>query len=185
MDLNDKGIKTQLDNASAAAGLPLDDMLIAIRTFSGDSHTQARARVQELWGLSLMHADTLVYAARHVDVGVQEAAAAWYEGKKALFRPIHDALCAAVGQWQGVELVAKKTYVSARVSKQFATWGAATASRFEIGLNGRHLATGTRLMELPPGQICHAKVIVNSIEELDDEVWQWLRSAWEGASARD
>lgn len=179
MDINDKGILTQLANASATAGIDIDRLKATVQSWGGIPHTEARAKAEALWGLSLMHADTLVYVARHRDVGLDDAAAGWYSGKKEVFRPLHDALLARIAGWDGVTFAPKKTYVSARTVKQFATWGPATATRFEIGLNGKHLEPDDRLIALPPGQICHARIVVADVAELDDQVWSWIESAYQ------
>lgn len=178
MDINDKGIQTQLANASATAGIGVDALKDTVLSWGDIPHTEARARAEAMWGLSLMHADTLVYVARHRELGLDDAAAEWYSGKKEAFRPMHDALLERIALWDGVTFAPKKTYVSARTKKQFATWGPATATRFEIGLNGKHLETGERLIALPPGQICHAKIVVADVAELDDELWSWVESAY-------
>ena len=58
-----------------------------------------------------------------------------YAGPKAAMRPIHDKLMAAIGRFGAFEVAPKKTYVSRRRKKQFAMFGPATNTRFDVGLN--------------------------------------------------
>lgn len=181
MDIRDKGIQTQLKAIEEQTGQPFDLLKSQVLTWDSLAHTEARARAQALWGLGLMYAETLVLCARHRDIDVEAAAKEWYQGPKAAFLPIHQSLMTLVQGWEGVEAVPKKGYVSLRVKKQFATWGPVTNTRFEVGLNGKFLVGGPRLQVIPPGGICHFKVVLTKIEDVDPELIGWLRAAWEGA----
>lgn len=180
MDIRSKGIQTQIKSIEASAGKRFDELKAEVLAWGELSHFGARAKAQDQWNLSLMHADTLIYCARMREQSLSEAAAEWYAGPKSAFRPIHDRLMDLVGAWDGVEAVPKKGYVSMRVKKQFAAWGPTTNTRFEVGLNGKTLAGSARLQPIPPGGICHFKVALTKVEEVDEELLDWLKAAWEG-----
>jgi len=181
MDIRDKGIQTQLRAIEQQTGQDFEALKALVLGWDPLAHTEARNRAQALWGLSLMHAETLILCARHRDQSVGDAAREWYTGPKAAFLPLHEKLMAEVQAWEGVEAVPKKGYLSLRVKKQFATWGPVTNTRFEVGLNGKFLTGGARLQVLPPGGICHFKVVLSQVDEVDAELLGWLRAAWEGA----
>lgn len=181
MNFQDQGIQTQLKTIETTAGHELAWLKQEVLAWGDLPHQAARDRAQSTWGLGLMHAETLVFYSRNRDIDLTTACDEWYRGPKEAFRALHDQLWAEVGGWAGVEAIPKKTYLSLKVKKQFATWGPATQTRFEVGLNGKHLTGGPRLQPLPPGQICHFRVVVTQPSEVDAELVGWLRSAWEAA----
>jgi hypothetical protein len=75
----------------------------------------------------------------------------------------------------------KKTYISLRRKKQFAMIGPATNTRVEVGLNMKGIDATDRLESLPPGQMCSYKVKLTKVEEVDAELIEWLRTAYQSA----
>src|SRR5258708_16522640 len=58
-----------------------------------------------------------------------------YDGKKAQFRPVHDALMESINKFgNDIELAPKKGYVSLRRRKQFAMIQPTTTTRIDVGL---------------------------------------------------
>ena len=104
-----------------------------------------------------------------------------YTGPKALLRPIHEALMAAIAGFGEFEAAPKKTYISLRRKKQFAMLGPATNIRVEIGLNMKGVPATGRLLEMPPGGMCNYKIKLSTLAEADAEVIQWLRIAYGSA----
>ena len=75
----------------------------------------------------------------------------------------------------------KKSYVSYRRKKQFATIGPATNTRVEVGLNMKGVASTPRLQALPAGQMCNYKVRLTDPSEVDAELLGWVGAAYDGA----
>ena len=104
-----------------------------------------------------------------------------YSGPKAALRPIHDALMAKITGFGEFEIHPKKGYVALRRKKQFAMIGPATSSRVEVGINMKG-ATGTdRLVEQAAGGMCQYKVNVTDANEVDDELFGWIKTAFDAA----
>jgi hypothetical protein len=104
-----------------------------------------------------------------------------YAGPKAHMRPIHDALMKKINTFGEFEIAPKKGYVSLRRKKQFAMLGPATNSRFEVGLNVKGLKAGGRLEELPAGGMCNYKVKLTEVSEVNDELFSWIKQAYDSA----
>ncbi|HEX6289041.1 MAG TPA: DUF5655 domain-containing protein [Herpetosiphonaceae bacterium] len=104
-----------------------------------------------------------------------------YAGAKAKLRPIHEKLMARIQEFGPFEIAPKKTYLSLRRKKQFATIGPATNTRFEVGMNKKGMPPTDRLIELPPGDICSHKVKLTDESEVDDELVAWIKLAYDNA----
>jgi hypothetical protein len=85
----------------------------------------------------------------------------------------------ARGFGDDVELAPKQAYVSLRRSKQFGTVGPGPGGRLEIGMNLKGVEPRGRL-EAAAGMCTH-RVQLSSTAELDTEVIEWLREAYERA----
>ena len=157
----DKALQTQLANIEKRTGKTLADLLAIVRGSGLTKHGELREMLKTDLGMGHGDANTLV----HVALQSHGAAAAdgksrdqildaIYSGPKAAMRPIHDRLLAAIGTFGDFEVAPKKTYVSLRRKKQFATIGPATNTRFEVGLNMKGVPATARLEALPPGGMC-------------------------------
>ena len=111
--------------------------------------------------------------------GSADLVSAQYSGPKAGLKPIYDALIAAIGKLDGVEVSPKKTYVSLRRSKQFAIVQPSTKTRVDLGLNlkgepaqGRLEASGSF-----NSMVSH-RVRLEKPTDVDRDVVAWLKQAW-------
>jgi len=87
----------------------------------------------------------------------------------------------AINKFGEFEIAPKKGYVSLRRKKQFAMIGPATNTRVEVGLNMKGVKGTDRLNELPAGQMCQYKVKVTDAKEVNKELVDWLRQAYDSA----
>ncbi len=88
---------------------------------------------------------------------------------------------AAINTFGEFEVAPKKGYVSLRRKKQFAMIGPATPTRVEIGLNIKNLGASPRLIQMPPKSMCQYKVPITHINEIDNELKDWLQQAYSAA----
>jgi hypothetical protein len=77
--------------------------------------------------------------------------------------------------------VPKKGYVSLRRKKQFAMIGPKTNTRFELGINAKDFKKNESLLEQPKGSMCNYIVNLTDAKEVNTELIEWLKSAYEGA----
>jgi hypothetical protein len=89
---------------------------------------------------------------------------------------------ASVNSFGPFEISPKKTYLSLRRKKQFATVGPATNSRVEVGLNMKGVKGTSRLEQLPAGQMCQYRVKLTSPAEVDAELIAWIRAAYDASA---
>ncbi|MDQ3169884.1 MAG: DUF4287 domain-containing protein [Acidobacteriota bacterium] len=184
----DKAIATQLANLQKRTGKSLDELTAVIRKSGLTKHGEIRDMLKRDLGMGHGDANTLVHivlksdgASANEGKSGDEMLDAIYAGPKAAMRPIHDRLMAAVGKFGEFEVAPKKTYVSLRRKKQFATIGPATNTRFEVGLNMKGVPATARLEALPPGGMCQYRVKVAAPKEIDAELLAWIRQAYDSA----
>jgi len=186
----DKALATQLANIEKRTGKSLDELTKIVRRSGLSKHGEIREMLKRDLGMGHGDANTLVHHALKSDGrSAAEAAGqstdaildAIYSGPKAPLRPIHDALMPKINAFGDFEIAPKKTYVSLRRRKQFATIGPATNTRVEVGLNMKDVKPTGRLEALPPGGMCQYKVRVTDPREVDAELLGWIRQAYDAA----
>jgi len=88
---------------------------------------------------------------------------------------------AQLAQFGPFDVASKRAYLSLRRRRQFAMPGPGTRGRFEVGLNAKELDGGKRLVAQKPGGMCQYKVFLTSPDEVDAELFGWLRAAYDAA----
>jgi len=182
----DKALETQLKNLQARAGKSLDELFAVIRRSGLTKFGEIREMLKRDLGMGHGDANTLVHAYNEASAkpGAAETGDVLdpiYTGAKAGLRPIHEKLMAAISKFGPCEIAPKKTYISLRRKKQFATIGPATNTRVEVGLNMKGVPGTSRLIALPPGGMCQYKINVMQAGEVDGELLAWIRQAYESA----
>ncbi len=185
----DKALETQLKNIQTRTGKTIDELYAIIRKSGLAKHGEIRDMLKR--DLSMGHGDanTLVHTYLRAESGSEPTAETGsddvldqiYTGPKAALRPIHEKLIDAISKFGEFEIAPKKGYVSLRRKKQFATIGPATNTRFEVGLNMKGVKGTDRLNELPAGQMCQYKVKLADVNEVDKELINWIRQAYDSA----
>jgi Domain of unknown function (DUF5655)/Domain of unknown function (DUF4287) len=186
----DKAFATQLANIEKRTGKSLAALAALMRDSGLTKHGEMRDMLKRDLGMGHGDANTLVHYVQQSD-GTSAAAAAGkgpadvlddiYTGAKAHLRPIHDRIMSAVTGFGAFEIAPKKGYVSLRRKKQFATIGPATNTSVEVGLNMKDVKAADRLVAMPAGQMCQYKVKVSDATEVDRELLDWIRYAFDAA----
>jgi len=105
-----------------------------------------------------------------------------YKGKESL-KPIHDKLISVVGQFgNDITITPKKTSVSIIRKRQFALIKPATKTRIDLGLKLKDKPTTDRLGNSGPfGTMCTHRVQLTNETEIDQELTNWLKEAYEAS----
>lgn len=186
----DKAVETQLKNIQTKTGKTLEQPYTNIKKSGLAKHGEVRDMLKKDLGLGHGDANTVVHfymktteapAASAKSASPDAAIDEIYTGAKAHFRPIQDKLMEAINKFGEFEIAPKKGYVSLRRKKQFAMIGPATNTRFEVGLNMKGVKATARLNALPPGGMCQYKVNLAEAKEVDKELIDWIKQAYESA----
>lgn len=182
----DKALQTQLANIEKRTGRTLAELTSLVKGCGLTKHGEVRDWLKRELGMGHGDANTLVHvvfqSSPAMDGSVESAEAAAdriYTGPKAALRPIHDDVMRAMTPFGEFAVAPKKTYLSLRRKKQFATVGPATNTKIEIGLNMKGVPGTSRLEALPPGGMCQYRVRLTSAAELDRELLAWIRRAYD------
>jgi len=179
----DEAWASMVANLPQNTGKSLDEWLAVLAGCGLTKHGQIVALLKKEHGVTHGYANLI--ANRLLAQGASEPAdddlvAAQYAGGKAALKPIYDRLVAvARGFGDDVEVSPRKTNVSLRRSKQFASIVAASKTRIdlEIQLPGE---PETDRLKASKG-MCSHKVAVSSLDDVDAELIDYLHRAWERA----
>ncbi len=178
----DAAIANQLANIQKKTGKTLAELSQVLAATGFAKHTELMNFAKKELGLGHGDANMLVLHLRNADVPKpDDPLDAIYAGPKVALRPIHEKFLAALAAFGPFEIAPKKANVSLRRKKQFALIGPATNSRVEIGFNMPALDAGPRLEALPPGGMCPYRVKVTAAEQIDNELLEWARRAYDAA----
>ena len=186
----DKAVATQLANIEKRTGKSLEELARVVQACGLQKHGEIRDYLKRELGMGHGDANTLVHvvlksdgasAAEAAGLSSDDVTAQIYIGPKAALRPIHDSVMDQVQKFGAFEVQPKKGYVSLRRAKQFAMVGPATNTKVEIGINLKEAKLPARFTVVPPGGMCQFKVRLEDPEEVDRELIDCLRKAYEAA----
>ena len=177
----DAATRSMIDNMPARTGRSLEEWFLVLDAHPYQKHGKGLAFLKAEHALTHGFANLIVAQHRARDSGLASAGDlvdAQYAGAKSALRLIYDRLVEAAGGFGAdVEVVPKKTGVSLRRRKQFAVVEAPSATRIQLGLNLRGVAPTDRLREA--GGMCTHRVDLRTPDEVDGELVDWLRKAYE------
>ncbi len=178
----DKALQTMIDNMPEKTGKSLGEWKALMKAKTFEKHSQAVNFLKKEHGVTHGYANTIVLLSKEDEVDDNDLVTAQYKGKESLL-PIYDKLIAVIENLGGdVQKSPKKTSVSLIRNKQFALIKPATKTRIDLGLKIRDKGTTERLENSGPfGTMCTHRVRIGSLEEIDEELLNWLREAYEQA----
>jgi hypothetical protein len=180
----------QLANIEKRTGKTLDDLVKIVQTSGLTKHGQIRDMLKTELGLGFGDAGVLAQYTLNREgmmrqlsgeLPANEALASIYSGAKVPLRPIHEKLMDAIEKFGEFEIAPKKTYISLRRARQFAMIGPATNTQVEVGLNMKGIAPTDRLIEQKPGGMCQYKVRLSSVNDVNEELFAWMKTAYDSA----
>jgi predicted transport protein len=182
----DKAIQTMMDNLQKNTGKSLSEWIDMVKKLGFSKHGEIMAWLKGEQGLTHGFANMIALKARSADAGSadnpEDLIPAQYKGKDSLL-PIYERLRAYIQSLgDDIEFAPKNAYVSVRRKKQFALLQPATKTRFDLGiqLKGQE-ATGKLQAAAGANAMCSHKMALAGIQDLDEEVYTWLKKAYEMA----
>lgn len=181
----DKATQTMIENLHKNTGKTLEQWIDIVRNQKFEKHGEIIKFLKEKHKLTHGFANLIAHMSKGSDAGSaedqEELITKQYQGKEH-FKPIYDKLISEIMTYgEDIEIAPKNTYVSLRRKKQFAILNPATKTRFEIGINHKALEPKGKLIAEKPNSMCSHKINISGIQDIDNEVLDCIRAAYENA----
>ncbi len=181
----DKATQTMIENLHKNTGKSLEQWIDIVKQRNFAKHGDIIKFLKEQHYFTHGFANLVAHKANESDAGSVEnkddLITSQYMGKEHL-KPIYDKLLSEIQSFgNDIEIAPKNTYVSLRRKKQFSTLNPATKTRFEVGINLKGQEAKGKLEAEKPNSMCSHKINLASVSEIDKEVMEWIKKAYENA----
>ncbi len=182
----DKATQTMIENLHKNTGKTLEQWTEIVLKEKFVKHGDIIKFLKDKHGLTHGFSNLVAHKARGTDAGsaenLEDLIIKQYHGKEHL-KPLYDRLLDEILKFgSDVEIAPKNAYVSLRRKKQFAMLLPATKTRFEIGINLKGQAPEGKLEAINSSNaMCSHKINLTDINEIDNEVIDWIKIAYDGA----
>jgi len=176
-------LQTMIDNMPEKTGKSLDEWKKILKAKAFEKHGQAVKYLKDEYGVTHGFANTIVSLSKDNDDSEEDLVESQYKGKEDLL-PIYEKLIKVMsGFGKDVTITPKKTTVSIIRKRQFALIKPATKTRIDLGLKLPGVDTTERLGNSGPfGTMCTHRVQITSVDQVDNQLIEWLKDAYEMAS---
>lgn len=182
----DAAEKTMHENLKKNTGKSLDEWIKIVKAEKFEKHGQIIKYLKEKHAFTHGFANMVAHKSKGSDAGSVEnkddLLEDQYKGKEQL-RPIYDKLMTEINHFgNDIEVAPKRAYVSLRRKKQFAMLQPASKSRFDLSLNIKNQKSQGKLEEITSANaMCTHKIKISSLSEIDKEILNWVKKAYDGA----
>lgn len=165
-------------------GKTLQHWIEVVKKSKIEKHNEIIKYLKSEHGFTHGFANFVALKAREADAAsfnTDELIDSQYEKGKEELKPIYDLLVKKIKTiGDGIEIVPKKANISIKTKKQFALIQPSTKTRIDIGLKLRDKPTNERLKNSGIfGAMCTHRVEVFTKEDIDQELLDWLKEAYE------
>lgn len=178
----DKALQTMINNMPEKTGKSLEEWKKILKSNSFEKHGEAMKFLKGEHGVTHGFANTIIALSKDTNETADDLVKAQYKGKEALI-PVYEKLLNVVRKFgEDVTNTPKKTSVSIIRKKQFALIKPATKIRIDLGLKLKDKPTTDRLGNSGPfGTMCTHRVQLTDVNQVDDQLINWLKEAYEKA----
>jgi predicted transport protein len=181
----DKNVATMIDNFKEKTGHNLEEWKVILKGQNLTKHGEIVKFLKEQHNITHGYASEIGLKVLGSDADSSSDTEAFiesqYKGKEHL-KAYYDKLLAEIQNFGGAfEIAPKKTYVSLKRKKQFIILNPASKTRFEIGFNLKGVEAKGKLENEKPNGICSHKINLADISEIDKEVIDWIKMAFDMA----
>lgn len=182
----DKATQTQIANIEKNTGKKLEEWIAIVNNSGFVKHGELVGFLKEKHGFTHGNANVVVHFAKQSHAGAAEnnddLVTGQYKGKENL-KPWYDKIMTEINKLgSDIELAPKKAYVSLRRKKQFAIIQPSTKDRLDVGINVKGAApAGIAAAAGSWNAMCTLRIKVESEQAIGNELFTWLKQAYEQA----
>jgi hypothetical protein len=184
MSSPDQALQTMIDNMPEKTGKSLEEWkkVLAVKNF--EKFSEAVKYLKTEHGVTHGYANTIVNLAKDEKQADNDLVLAQYKGKETLLT-MYAVLLNVINTFgKDIVIAPKKANVSLRTKKQFALIQPTTKTRIDLGLKLRDQPVAGRLEASGPfGTMCTHRIQLTDVSQIDDEVIDYLRAAYEESKA--
>jgi len=175
----EKTLQTMIDNMPEKTGKSLEQWKSILSKKAFAKHSEGVNFLKKEHGVTHGFANTIVTLSKEENHTSEDLVSNQYKGKESLF-PIYEKILASVKTFgTDVTITPKKTSVSVIRKRQFVLIKPATKTRIDLGLKLPEKPTTDRLGNSGPfGTMCTHRVQITSIDDIDDELIEWMKEAY-------
>tara|TARA_Y100000588_G_scaffold320285_1_gene350775 strand:- start:66 stop:608 length:543 start_codon:yes stop_codon:yes gene_type:complete len=175
----DQALQSMIANMPEKTGKSLEEWKAILVQANLSKHGEMLKFLKTEHGVSHGFANTIVSLYRQDSEEEEDLVALQYRGKENL-KPIYEAIMQYLPSLGAdVKIAPKKGSVSIIRKRQFLLIKPATKSRIDLGFKFKDREIGSRLGTSGPfGTMCSHRVILESPEEVDDELKSWIMEAY-------
>jgi len=176
----EKALQSMIHNMPEKTGKSLEEWKKILKEKSFEKHGQAVNYLKSEHKVTHGYAGTIVRLSKEEHNSSEELVDKQYKNKEALI-PIYAALIKFVkALGKDVTISPKKGSVSIIRKKQFVLIKPATKTRIDLGFKLKDKATTERLEDSGPfGSMCTHRVKIVDKKEIDKELKDWIKEAYE------
>lgn len=173
-------LQTMINNMPEKTGKSLEEWKKILKTKAFAKHSEAVNFLKKEHKVTHGFANTIVTLSKDENNSEDDLVTNQYKGKENLY-PIYEKLLPVVKSFgNDVTVTPKKGSVSIIRKRQFVLIKPATKTRVDLGLKLPHKPTTDRLGDSGPfGTMCTHRVQVTSVDDIDKELIEWMREAYD------
>ncbi|WP_350291739.1 DUF4287 domain-containing protein [uncultured Croceitalea sp.] len=178
----EKALQTMIDNMPEKTGKSLEEWKSILKKKAFEKHSEGVNFLKKEHNVTHGFANTIVTLSKEENQAPIDLVEAQYKGKEVLF-PIYEKLLESIkGFGNDITITPKKGSVSIIRKRQFMLVKPATKTRIDLGLKLKDKPTTDRLGNSDPfGTMCTHRVQLTSTSEIDTELVNWMKEAYEKA----
>lgn len=176
----DSALQTMIDNMPEKTGKSLEQWKAVLKAQGFEKHGQAVNFLKKEHQVTHGYANTIVTLSKDQSDTPVDLVSIQYKGKEDLI-PVYQKLLDAVKEFgDDITVTPKKASVSVIRKRQFALIKPATKTRIDLGLKLKDIPTTDRLENSGPfGTMCTHRVRLSEASEIDSELIDWLKLAYD------
>lgn len=176
----DKALQTMIDNMPEKTGKSLEQWKEILKEKSFSKHSEGVKYLKTEYNVTHGFANTIVTLFNKEGIAPNDLIETQYKGKENLF-PIYEELIKYIKQLgSDLTITPKKGSVSIIRKRQFVLIKPATKTRIDLGFKLKDKPITNRLENSGPfGTMCTHRVKISELLEIDDELKEWIKEAYE------
>lgn len=175
----DKALQTMIQNMPEKTGKSLEEWISILEEKSFEKHSEGVKYLKTEHHVTHGFANTIVTLSKEKDTPTADLVTNQYQGKESLIPLYKEIITFIKSLGEDVTITPKKGSVSIIRKRQFVLIKPATKTRIDLGFKLKDRPTTNRLQNSGPfGSMCTHRVQISDINEIDQELKNWIKEAY-------